>query len=228
MKIYTVQPIDVLIKVINHGILYSDPITYGGDPEIDFFLKAYKWLIPQMHKRIPSNHIPENTYPWWGWYRYSETTPKPKFSHANYRNSPETISILSLDIPDNYVLLSDYDAWHHVLNDAYLGFDYEEKAFIDDLCRNCGLDKKKFKYLINSNQLDSYPEYKERFRETWERIFDLDFTPRLLRYPKKRQYVQGTFWELRKEHIEEVKIKGGRIDKTLTFKKNKLGHVLNI
>ena len=226
MLIYTVQPLAVLLKVIQENVLYSQQIIVKARTHSDVFLEAYGWLIPQMRQRVPSAHVPHRSYPWWGWYKYGDSVLKPKFSHSYYRGLvkevTEPYAIITLDIPDENVLLSDYDAWHWVLSKWFFGFQYEETALINAFCKEFHLLKKKFRHGMYLHQVENYPAYKEQFQKTWERCFDLDISRKLVRTSKLKQYIQACFWELRRNQIADVRIKGGPIQKVLRIKPNQL------
>lgn len=96
------------------------------------FLPAYRWMIGQMAKRIPnfSGH-----YPVWGWLRKGYRTNAQKW------DEPQNLVLLTMEVPRERVLLSDFGVWHFVLNCHLLG---------DEICDTITYEQKK---------------------KSWERIF---------------------------------------------------------
>jgi hypothetical protein len=114
-----------------------------GNPEfiLHEFRMPYAWMMRQMKKRLPAYR---GGYPIWVW------TEKPDLRYGGYLN-PGTRGVrLKLELDEDLVLLSEFNAWHIVLNDGFLILnDNEEEQFA-------------------TNEV---PITKE---ESWERIFDLD------------------------------------------------------
>jgi len=109
--LYTVQHIDAYYVLRKNGIL-------TGNPKRSFLPESYEWMRKQMNLRIAE---PSDTYPIWLW------------THKPNRNQPALLRkgvrgvILTVDVPEKQVLLSDFDAWHVVLNNQVLElYDGEE------------------------------------------------------------------------------------------------------
>lgn len=105
------------------------------------FLKSYTWMMSQMEKRLRIYH---GGYPIWVW------TERPDLRHTGYLQRGMSAVRLKLDLDPKMVLLSDFNAWHAVLNDWFLSLnELEDKLFSNN----------------------AIPITKEQF---WERIFDLE------------------------------------------------------
>lgn len=92
-----------------------------------------------MDKRINNN-----SFPIWLW------STKPNLNDEGHFNKGTKAVCLTVEIPDNKVLLSDFDAWHCVLNNCFCSLmDEEDKLF------------EQGKLNISKEQ-------------SWERIFDLE------------------------------------------------------
>jgi hypothetical protein len=65
--------------------------------------------------------------------------------------------------PDD-ILISDFDAWHAVLNGHYLSLDEE-----DETAFNAGRE-----FFSVWRDRESDPEHASKIVESWERIFDLE------------------------------------------------------
>ena len=94
---------------------------------------------------------------------------------------------LELEIPDEEVLLSDFNAWHYVLNRCWLDDSRNEEEY-DRL----------------QEWFDNLPgQDRERLRvESWQKIFDVE--PYKDEWITKGRYVQAVFWEIRKEYVKKV------------------------
>jgi hypothetical protein len=107
------------------------------------FIKAYRWLCTQMAQRgIELGDKP----PIWAW------TQKPDLRHAGHLPRGEQGVRLEFDIPPTSVLVSNFDAWHCILNDSFLTLTDAEH---DVAFSECG-----------------YP--RQDVVTSWERVFDLD------------------------------------------------------
>jgi len=118
MRLYTFQP-DVIVEQLMRGevfrcdeklatFLQPEPYNFG-------FREAYDWLVSRMEERIPK---PTGvTYPVWAWYKVYGETKKPDRRTGMFRNYDKFDSILEIEIPDDEVLLTDFDDWHYVIND---------------------------------------------------------------------------------------------------------------
>ena len=87
----------------------------SGNPEfIDaHFIKSYLWMMKQMNERIT---VYEGEYPIWLWPITSRPDLRRKF--WGIRGTPAVL--LKIEIPNDRVLLSDFQAWHCVLNGGVL------------------------------------------------------------------------------------------------------------
>lgn len=101
-------------------------LKYGVEHEITFpvFAKPYEWMMSQMRVRIGIE--PEDVcYPIWAWYQWEGKRRRLDMrSHRCYGKPGERIVLLTIDVPNDKVLLSDFDNWHYVLNDVH--FDLPE------------------------------------------------------------------------------------------------------
>ena len=89
--------------------------------------------------------------------------------YGGERGTP--IVLLSIDVPDNRVLLSDFDMWHVILNDGYLP-------------------------LYGKDDIED-PSEDEKLK-SWENVFCVDIETDWWNAPKS---TQATFWELKKEWV---------------------------
>ena len=137
MKLWTIQTIEVYEEIIKNGVYHCDPgksdllkpfdydLENGHQMNAQFF-DAYSWMAFQMRKRIgePPNGV---IFPVWAWFQYDKER-KPDLRRERWSNGcpGETLVCINIDIDDSRVLLSDFSAWHHVLNKWPLS--YTEKV----------------------------------------------------------------------------------------------------
>lgn len=142
MRIWTIQTPDVYDKILKDGIYICD------EEKISFFIyedfrRAYDWISNIMKQRISGYDV---KYPIWGWYIIDGKNKKPDLRCSGYSERGKDLVCIEAQIPDERVLLSDFDLWHFVLND-YL---FDENDDLDE------------------NLLEDIQELKE---ESWKKIF---------------------------------------------------------
>ena len=86
------------------------------------YRKPYAWMMCQMEKRLPLHY---GGCPIWVWVQ------KPDLRQARHLK-PGRIGVrLQLDLNPHMVLLSDFSAWHAVLNNDYLSLnDLDDQMFM--------------------------------------------------------------------------------------------------
>lgn len=134
---YTIQSLDGWERAKQRGFLCG-----LEDYILEDWLPAYKWMMHQMEKRIGFSDFPV-----WLW------TEKPDLNQEGYLEPFKKGILLSVELDESDVLLSDFDAWHCVLNDWFCSLTEEE-------------DNKFKKGNLNMS-----------IEESWERIFDIDLFP---------------------------------------------------
>lgn len=162
------------------GFLLVDPARTDRD-----FRLAYDWMRGQMARRIPGYG---GGYPWWAWIQWDPSRPRPDLrARANHYFAPGTPSVrLELELPDVEVLPSDFELWHFVLNNGYLGWSEAEDEWWD--------------------QLPSAQRSRAALERSWERIFALDHPqvdPAWLGTPRA-EHIQGVFEVLRARDVVRV------------------------
>ncbi len=146
----------------------------------------YEWMRHQMSHRI--GPAPDaGAYPIWVWYMWEGKLKCPDARDLSYQRmeDPGGVFRVTLDIPDNLVLLSNFDTWHAILNDSYL--------------------------YVTDEEFDKENHSREEIVKSWDRIFDISnvewnkfFGPSVLS-------IQGTVWEItvgmivKIEHFHHIK-----------------------
>jgi hypothetical protein len=149
----------------------------------DEFRRSYDWLAEQMKRRVgdPPDGV---TYPIWAWHTLDGKPAKVDLRRTEFNNYRGENCILTVEIPDEQVLLSDEENWHYVLNDWYLSEDNSEA------------EHEKTELWFDSLSPSERLEVKQN---SWERIFNVDTFENEWR--RSGCFVQATFWELRMEQV---------------------------
>ena len=183
MILWTIQPDEVFDEINRLGVYRCD-INKSGMK--DFADLQYDWLVSQMRKRI--GPPPEGvSYPVWAYKIWYAERVKPDIRALRWfwGGKRNKFYRLEIDIPDEQVLLSDYNAWSVMLNEGLLSDTEEEDNEID-----------KFYETLS-------PDARAEFRsKNWERVFNV--TPLNDKWTGRGETVQATFWELKKEQIRKV------------------------
>jgi hypothetical protein len=189
VRIWSIQPESLYEQLKVEKVLHCNPAFTDED-----FRQAYDWLTRQMAVCIGSP--PEGVlYPFWAWHTIDGLHQKPDLRRSEYKAYNDNPVCLELEIPDNKVLLSDFDGWHMVLNNLYyLDYIDEEKADLEDAW------------------LDSLPpgEQTSVKMKSWEKIFDV-YLPNKDSGDDEGLYIQATFWELRLDQVVSLRHFKGRL-----------------
>jgi hypothetical protein len=182
VRLVTVQNKAAYDTLVNTGVLYCKPELSDWLTEDDF-RRSYDWLVEQMKQRIgePPDGV---ACPIWSWYSLDGKPAKVDLRKTEFNNYRGENYILTVEIPDELVLLSDEENWHYVLNNWYLSVANNEA------------EHDKTERWLESLALNVQQVVK---RESWERIFDV--VPFDNEWHRKGYFVQATFWELRKEQV---------------------------
>ena len=193
MKLWTIQTTEFYDTLKKNGVVYCDRESWLCQEYRDM----YDWMANEMRKRIGNPPNPEVRYPIWAWYQYhSRKKPKPPISPNVLDSDQEVGVMLEIEIPDDEVLLSDFDLWHVPLNGHPISDDmklmHRFKAFRATLGGSC--------------DFEDYPEdLKHDIMITWSAVFDL--RTKLRQWMAKAMWnrsIQACFWELKLEQVVKV------------------------
>jgi len=135
MRLWTIQDKWAYLRLQDKGVLCGDWRRLDSMG----FKPAYKWLCAQMESRGISL---KGRSPMWAW------THKPDMRHSMHRyRGKHGVVVLELEVPDHLVLVSNFDAWHDVLNDHFTALTDEEV-----------------------DRMFDYP--RDEVIDSWQRIFD--------------------------------------------------------
>ena len=168
MILWTIQDLKPYEKMLASGSLRADEKFILCEE----FKQPYLWMTEQMIKRIglPPEGV---TLPVWAWYQWEGKRKRPdmRSQGRHYGEKGMPIVLLTIDVPPDCVLLSDFDYWHFPLNDV-------PYPLLDDTAASCSEEEK---------------------HSGWENIFDID--RRLPGDEDLPLSTQATLWEIRKEWV---------------------------
>lgn len=122
---WTIQSFEKWIEIEKEGHLTANPKFIWSE-----FIEAYHWLMKKMNEKIPNY---QGQYPVWLW------TNRPDLRKSGHLNPGEQGVLLKVEIEENRVLLSDFQAWHFVLNNWY--FNLEEVEVNDSHVSQDAIEK---------------------------------------------------------------------------------------
>ena len=184
MILWTIQPEAVYDIVQSTGTYRANRELMWSYPDLR---EQYQWLAGQMRTRI--GHAPEYVeFPIWAWYRHNNRHHPPDLRRVRWccGNGGEKFVCMELDVPSEMVLLSDFDAWSIILLNALISDTEEEDKALE----------------ASYEQLS--PDGKIAFRSrNWERAFNVE--PFNNGWLCRGEWVQATFWEIKKEYIKSIR-----------------------
>lgn len=192
MKLWSIQSREAFSILNRDGVLYcSNPATaiYLDDGENGAFSRAYAWMANQMERRIKVPR-PENAlFPLWAWAQVGSYKKEYHPDSSDFVHGSSVL--LELDVPDEELLLSDFDIWHCVLSGSGA---YTDKRMEKRLARY--YDENGFK------KPEVLPQdLRDYVVSSWERVFDLDRRDRYFSKMRRNRFIQASMWQIRSEWV---------------------------
>ena len=140
------------------------------------FRPAYHWMAGQMAARIgpPTGR---SRYPVWGWVE------KPDLRESGHLPAGDKGYRLTVEIPEERMLLSDFDMWHFVLNGDYLPVSEADEVRFEASQRKLGGRARR-----------------AEIEASWPRIFELD-GERDRDWWGESPRLQATFWHVERSEV---------------------------
>lgn len=183
MVLWTVQPRELYEEIMITGKYTFDRTM---DPMRNDFERAYLWLENRMASAGIVRKNPEDPLVW-AWHTYAGSNEHPQTDNPDVWSDTRDEVMIEVEVPDDQILLSDFDSWHCVLNHWYC-----ESALNED-----DADREHNWFGLLS------PEKQEaEMKKSWERIFDI--TKFDNGWACRGYYVQATFFGLTKDQIKNV------------------------
>ena len=210
MEYWTIQMPIVWQELEQKGSYYArkDIVEKVLDEDyIPLFRYGYYFIIEQMEKKDIPRPSPDH-YPIWAWaIRFPHEKPRKRKVRKKIPRGQERL-FLQFTIPDELVLLSDFDRYFFPLNYWYLAkTEEEEQQFLGELEEH-NLDFFRQKPLPNDY-------YHQQVVKSWERIFDIETDFPIEGINRKQRVTQATFWELKMEWITKYYFFKGTRKKSL-------------
>lgn len=176
LTLWTVQHESAVRRLEQTGVLKAD-----GRRAERWYSDAYQWMRDQMRFRIGRAPL-GISYPLWAWKVWKPDRLRPDLRATGHLKSGTPGALLEFTCPADQVLLSDFDSWHCVLNETYLAPDEHE-----------------FETFYSAAESDP-----AKVRESWNRIFDLNFGDPEFWGPVDERRVQATLWQIKREQVRSV------------------------
>ena len=126
-------------------------------------------------------------YPVWAWHTWDFERKAPDPEDPSFLRRDSEKVLLTLDIPEDKIVLTDFDAWHGVMMNTYVSAAATEEEYnaVEEFLED--LDEE---------------ELERAIRDSWDNVFLTDRveTECLVR----GRYVQGTFWEILPEYVKHA------------------------
>ncbi len=201
MLLWTIQSYMAYENMIKTGLLSASEGNLFCE---DAFKLAYDWMAEKMKERslVPQGR---GNYPVWAWCQWEGKRKRRDMREGGHAKRGEKIVQLTIDIPDEDVLLSDFDLFHYVLNYWYLPIDEQDDILFEEEYKSLGFtlhDLQNFN--IQSQKMNCL---RKKITSSWNRIFELDKEDSSWLYGKNdKKSIQAAFWELRLERVKKAEI----------------------
>ena len=125
MRIWTIQTEAAWENFKERGVLRA-----GRAHQSKNWPEAYAWIEEQLIRRVGPPPA-RNIAPLWGWYHWAGAAKKrPDLRAVRFHYGPPGRYVLiECELPAQAVMLSDFQAWHIILNEGYVGLDEAAQVF---------------------------------------------------------------------------------------------------
>lgn len=148
-------------------------------------------MAAQLTARVGPPPAP-GSFPLWAWYRWKGThQARPDLRASAHLPRGQPGIRIAFEVDPSQILLSDFDAWHAVLNRHYLA---KSEA-----------DARAFERRLDRAGDPPPAALTAQIEQSWQRIFDLDRGVRGWNEDPARISVQAVFWELRRDQVRELR-----------------------
>ncbi|MDO5770063.1 MAG: DUF3841 domain-containing protein [Psychrobacter sp.] len=178
LKVWSIRTEAELDTLLSGQPLRTDPSRIDPDfarPD------AYHWMARQLAEKVaPPEGI---VYPIWVWQCWSgPDRVMPDLRARGHVAKGQAAVRLTLDIPKQLLLLSDFDTWHCVLNHHYNAVNDEDYQAFEA-------------YLAGETDKSAI---EQKIEQSWLKIFDIDH---LLTHWPNQYSIQGVTWEILPEYL---------------------------
>ncbi len=155
---WTRQGSIVLEKLENERrlVMHEDYVREKSDTIADYYLSAYHWLTQKASQLID---IPEGiTLPYW-----------IALSEAQRLGGAKGMVTLHLEIPNDELVIIDYNKWGYALNYMYVPDNDDDERDHDERMKSVGINNEAL--LFTTDKGNFYPQQKQEILRSWDKIF---------------------------------------------------------
>lgn len=176
MILHTCQSPAAFERLEREGILRADGRRADRD-----FRAAYAWMRAQVRRRVPGARGRPLLWAWVG-------------APPEGVGAPGEVC-LTLEVDPSRVLLSDFDAWHSVLNRGFLALTEAELEAFEARWERCA-----------AAGGDAWSELRALIEPSWERVFDLEAMAMPWgEEPPSPRVIQAVLEEIRWSEVQGVR-----------------------
>jgi hypothetical protein len=180
MLAWTIQPLTIMQDIEQYGTFRCDPSRSFNLSKTNSLKPAYRWLMREMRERIGA--APEGVvYPIWAWHTWEGEHKAPDPDSAAFLQRTEDKVYLTLDLPEDHAILTDYEKWQSVMMNTFLFWGRTEEEVQQQIDEADSLEGEVLETAM---------------QKSWQNVFQL----------ADAHYIQATFWEIRREYIVDAKI----------------------
>ena len=190
MKLWSIQS-DRVWKALCKKGRYRTYRSYIDPWWWKHFEFSYTWMREQMQKRIGPPPV-KNLLPVWAWAHWRGnkgcTKDKPDLRALRFSVEKGQYHRIELEVAASRVLLSDFEAWHMVLNHSYVS-----------------LSEKEYDEFYAKVKKHPWPKHLERkMHKSWERIFNMEAGDPEWNGKPEEKSVQACLWEIRLDDVKKT------------------------
>ena len=137
-----------------------------------------------------------DTVPLWGWYRWlSEAKPRPDLRAIRRYCHPGPYVLIQCGLLEEAVVLSDFDAWHVILNNGYVSLSGEDDETYESELSQCRAHADE----------QARQALRDKFYKSWERVIEMDPLREPYWFPTREKPIQACFWQLERHQVRSAK-----------------------
>ncbi|GBU26898.1 hypothetical protein R84B8_00413 [Treponema sp. R8-4-B8] len=195
MRLWTIQAQEAYKQLRKNGVLHASEEHVWCE---DSLRHAYDWMAAELAKK---DVMPEGIrYPIWAWYQWQGKRKKRDLRERGFMKRGNPAVQLEIEIPDNKVLLSDFDVFHCVLNNLYVCSSEEDHERFEKWYESMGIGYGDWKN--DASQDEKLQIVQRAIVESWAGVFDLTKEDDNYLYGKNEEKsIQAVFWELREDQV---------------------------
>ena len=191
MRLYSFQDqqaVDAINALGDNTVLFTDfsksHLYNNGGANQKIIFEAYRWMAEKLANKtdiyMDTDYGKIPPLPWWAWYKVDGRCEEPSADYEMTSWGREDLAmvktyLLTLEVPDEMVLLSDINAFYSCLEGQpcfdYLSEEEEVKAREDF--------RKKVKQLNKTHDKTLAEEMEKQIYDSWENVFIVDGSRRL-------------------------------------------------